>query len=134
MYGAIVTIITLRHTLEEVSLSGSGRGSTSFVQLSTYGLGVFAMVANDELAIQANFRSLRSVRTSQTQKLSVLPSIVDKIVVRTEWARRGSLVPPYTEPCRTKGMKRQRTEGPAKTHNRTDKALNKVDGPSQNSK
>ncbi len=37
MYGAIVTIITLRHTLEEVSLSGSGRGSTSsFVQLSTY--------------------------------------------------------------------------------------------------
>jgi len=39
MYGAIVTIITLRHTLEEVSLSGSGRGSTSsFVQLSTYTL------------------------------------------------------------------------------------------------
>ncbi len=96
MYGAIVTIIILRDTLEEVSLSGSGRGSTSsFVQLSTYEQGVIATVANNELAIQANFRSLRSVRTSQTQKLSVLPSIVDKMVVRTEWARRGSLVPPY---------------------------------------
>jgi len=98
MYGAIVTIITLRHTLEEVSLSGSGRGSTSsFVQLSTYGLGVIAMVANNELAIQANLRSLRSERTWQTQKLSVLPSIVDKMVVRMEWASRLGEVVSYTE-------------------------------------